>query len=68
MTNFADCWHPVMHASEPREVINVRQCELCEGDFLPDIGQQQYCGRELCRQVRMFWAKEKRHRAHREEI
>lgn len=51
----ADYWeHAVPFGAE---VVNYRKCDLCTGDFLPDSSGSDICGRELCRAVKIAWAK-----------
>jgi hypothetical protein len=50
--NFESCWHPTMHTNEPRRVLNVARCELCNEEFMPDSSGSKICSRSLCREVR----------------
>lgn len=62
--SFEKSWHPTIHAAEERTVINYSKCELCSGEFYPDSVQTGYCDRPICREVRMFWAKELKRENH----
>lgn len=50
--NFENVPHPTMHASTPRQVLNIAHCELCNEEFMPDSSGSTICSRSLCRAVR----------------
>jgi len=59
-SNFESCWHPTMHASERRQVVNQARCELCNEEFLPDSSGSTICSRSLCKEVRKYMQKQRR--------
>jgi hypothetical protein len=44
---------PSLRASDLRDAVNYRICELCQGRFLADSSNSKICSRPLCKAVRM---------------
>ncbi len=63
--SFCSVPHPVMHRDEKRTVVNQARCELCNEEFMPDSSGSTICSRSLCREVRTYMQRPRRHGEHR---